>query len=131
MEMFIREEQMVDGQVLKTGNKNDQGKPPIALIWPEAIEEEAAVMGLGEKKYGTWNWTNGLSVVRVASALLRHTYAFLGGEDLDPESGKSHMAHVRCCAAFIIFYMKYRRDLDDRFKGYNQAGDVRMPTTHK
>jgi len=99
-----------------TGTKHDDGKPPISLIPPEALWEEAQVMGFGEKKYGTWNWTKGLSIIRLCSAAMRHTLQFLMGQDTDEETGLSHLAHARCCLGMALWMHKYRKDLDDRLK---------------
>lgn len=100
-----------------TGIKHDQNKAIMALIPPEAIEEEAWVWTFGGKKYGLWNWQKGLMYTRIISAILRHTMAIMRGEDIDSESGKLHAAHIRCCAGMLIFFQKNGRvELDDRSK---------------
>jgi hypothetical protein len=98
-----------------SGIKHDTDKAPIALIPHEALVAEAQVWGFGAKKYGLNNWRGGLSVLRICNALLRHTVAIISGEDIDPESGLPHAAHVRCCAGMLIAFLD-RKDLDDRFK---------------
>jgi hypothetical protein len=97
------------------GKKFDENKAPLALIPPEAVEEEGRVWGMGAKKYGQHNFRSGICYTRILSALLRHTYAIIKGEDRDQESGLLHAAHVRCCAAMLIVFSG-REDLDDRFK---------------
>ncbi len=100
-----------------SGVKHDQEKPLLALIPPRALEEEGWVWTFGGKKYGLWNWKKGLVYTRVVSALMRHTTAIMKGEDFDPESGKLHAAHIRCCAGMLIeFHYAGRTDLDDRDK---------------
>jgi hypothetical protein len=84
------------------GTKHDSGKPPISLIPRVAIEQEALVMGFGAEKYGKGNWSNGLSYSRLIDACLRHTLAFADGEDNDPETGLSHLAHARCCLGMLL-----------------------------
>lgn len=98
----------------KVGVKHDEGKPPIALISYDAIWEEAKVMGFGEKKYGTWNWSKGLSTLRLCSAAMRHILQFLMGEDNDSETGFSHLAHARCCMGMAIWMLKHKPGYDDR-----------------
>jgi hypothetical protein len=98
-----------------SGIKYDELKSPLALIPPEAIEEEANVWGMGAKKYGLYNFRKGIVYTRIISALLRHTFAILKGEDIDPESGYHHAAHIRCCAGMLLVF-KNRKDLDDRYK---------------
>lgn len=97
------------------GIKYDQEKPLLALIPVEALEEEGWVWTFGAKKYGYYNWTNGLAYTRIISAMFRHMLAIMRGEDTDPESGRSHAAHIRCCAGMLIKFQKDgRKDLDDR-----------------
>ena len=96
--------------------KFDAGKPPLGLISRIALEEEAKVMEFGKQKYGTHNWRQGMDFSRLMDAMLRHTYAFADGEDLDPETGLSHLAHARCCAAFLLEYQGRKVGTDDRFK---------------
>ncbi len=97
------------------GVKYDQEKPIMALLPAEALEEEAWVWTFGAKKYGYWNWKKGLVYTRIISAILRHTMAIMKGEDIDPESGRLHAAHIRCCAGMLIsFQLAGRKDLDDR-----------------
>ena len=98
------------------GKKFDEGKPPISLVVSEAVWEEAKVMGFGEKKYGTWNWTKGLSIIRLLSAAMRHILQFSMGQDTDDETGISHLAHARCCLGMAIWMKNHRPELDDRLK---------------
>lgn len=97
---------------LQQGVKNDSGKPKIGLIPTIAIEQEAAVMGFGAAKYGRDNWRGGLHYSRLIDAALRHMLAFSGGENLDPETGLSHLAHARCCMGML---MAMPPEWDDRY----------------
>jgi hypothetical protein len=107
----------VRGVKLTEGVKHDQEKPVLALIPPDAIEEEGQVWTFGGKKYGYWNWTKGLVYTRIISAMFRHMIAIMRGEDVDSESGLLHAAHIRCCAGMLItFHKQNRTDLDDRNK---------------
>ena len=100
-----------------SGVKHDQEKPMVGLIPSRAAEEEGYVWGMGAKKYSMHNWRGGLTVLRICGAILRHTFAIMRGEDIDPESGRHHGAHIRCDAAMLIeFYYEGRTDLDDRYK---------------
>lgn len=97
------------------GVKFDAGKPPLGLISRMALEEEAKVMEFGKQKYGRDNWRAGMDFSRLADAALRHVYAFVDGQDTDPETGLSHLAHARCCLAFLLEYQGKRLGTDDRF----------------
>ena len=102
--------------IAKEAVKFDAGKPPLALISRIALEEEAKVMEFGRQKYGTHNWRAGMDFSRLMDAALRHMYAFADGEDMDKETGLSHLAHARCCMAFLLEYQGVKVGTDDRFK---------------
>lgn len=94
--------------------KFDGGKPPITLISRTALEEEARVMAHGATKYGRDNWRKGMDFSRLGDAAMRHILAYFDGEDKDPETGLSHLAHARCCLAFLIEYEARKYGKDDR-----------------
>lgn len=94
--------------------KFDQAKPDYSLIPTEALDEIAAVWSFGEKKYAAFNWTLGFKWRRPLAAALRHIYAFLRGEDKDPESGLCHLAHAVCCLMMVISFLKLGTGEDNR-----------------
>lgn len=99
-----------------SGKKFDTGKPRMSLIPNLALKEIAKVLTFGAKKYDSHNWRKGLNYSRVMDALLRHLGEFMDGENLDPETGLSHIAHAACNAIFLLtFILEERTDLDDRF----------------
>lgn len=95
--------------------KYDDGKPRMDLLDSHAIEQMATVLGFGAQKYPAHNWRKGIHKSRLLAAALRHLFAYLRGEDLDPESGLSHVAHAMCCCMFLLG-LAHRSELDDRFK---------------
>lgn len=99
----------------KEAIKFDTGKPPLSLIPRTALEEEAKVMAFGAGKYGRDNWRGGMDFSRLMDATLRHVYAFADGEDKDKETGLSHLAHARCCLAFLLEYEGKKIGKDDRY----------------
>lgn len=101
---------------MSKGKKFDQDKPRMDLLDTEALIQIAKVMGMGAKKYGDHNWRGGLAWSRVVGAAMRHLTAFNNGEDTDPESGLSHIAHLGCCAMFLLNYIKTHPEMDDRYK---------------
>lgn len=99
-----------------TAVKFDTGKPRMDLLDSQAIEGLAAVLTFGAQKYAAHNWREGISNSRLIAALLRHTFAILRGEYVDPESGLPHIDHVGCCWMFLSNNMKNRPDLNDLWK---------------
>lgn len=98
------------------GKKFDAGKAPLSLVDRFAIEQIGQVLAFGANKYGAHNWRGGINYSRLLDAALRHLYAFADGEDNDPESGLSHIAHAGCNIVFLLGMIRARGDLDDRCK---------------
>lgn len=96
------------------GVKHDKGKPPLSIIPLEALQLEAKVFAFGAAKYGKSNYKKGMAWSRVIDAALRHIFAYANGENLDPESGMSHLGHARCCLAMLAFYEANQVGVDDR-----------------
>lgn len=95
------------------GSKADGGKPRVDLLPFAALTEVAHVMTFGAEKYAPYNW-QGLSVSRLFAAALRHGFAWFRGEDLDPETGRSHLAHMACCVLMALDQVLDRPQYDDR-----------------
>lgn len=98
------------------GTKFDSDKPAMGYIPPLALLEVGKAFGAGQKKYGAWNYMNGLSVTRCISGALRHVFQFMSGETHDSETGVHHLA---CAVANILMGLEntLRNAVnDDRFK---------------
>lgn len=98
------------------GKKFDGDKPRTDLLSPTALLEIAKVMGHGAKKYDAHNWRKGIEWSRLLGAAMRHLLAFMDGQDKDPETGFSHLAHLGCCVMFLLEYEKSHKELDDRYR---------------
>lgn len=100
--------------------KHDKDKTDWSLVPMECVEDIAKVLEFGAKKYSPNNWRegSGFSYTRVLNSLFRHIFAFARGQDLDPETGLSHLAHAGCNILFLLYYVKNRDKYtnDDRFK---------------
>lgn len=99
-----------------SGTKHDGGKAPLSLIPYEALVAEAEVLAFGARKYAAHNWRGGFEWTRLIDAALRHLLAFNSGEDKDPESGLSHLAHARCCLGFLLAHERSGLGVDNRYK---------------
>ena len=102
-------------EIQSGGLKYDSDKPRMDLLDPHAIEQLAKVLTFGASKYAAHNWRKGLHKSRLIAAALRHLFAYLGGQDKDPETGLSHVAHAMCCCMFLLG-LEHRPELDDRWK---------------
>ena len=100
----------------KTGAlRYNETKPKWGLVDFDALISMVRVLEYGEKKYNAHNWKKGLPYTSTIESMLRHIYAFLKGEDIDPESGLPHTGHIMCNAMFLDYYSQYCEDMDDRF----------------
>jgi len=79
------------------------------------------VLEHGMRKYERNNWRKGQTYMRVLESMQHHITAFANGEDLDAESGESHMGHIMCNAAFLEHFRVFKKHvpyleakLDDR-----------------
>ena len=87
--------------------RHNEGKIDYTLLPIDALQAEARVWQMGEAKYGRNNWQKLWAedtINVVMASMLRHAFAILEGELLDPESGEHHAAHIRCNAAMLIRY---------------------------
>lgn len=96
------------------GVKHDKEKVRYDLLPPELLEGVAQILTFGAKKYGDRNWELGMDWMRVFGALQRHLWAWRSGEDVDPETSKSHLWHAGCCIAFLMAYEARKTGTDNR-----------------
>lgn len=100
--------------------KNDSLKPRMDLLPSYPLEEVACVLGFGAEKYGDHNWRHGMVWSRLYASALRHLLSWNAGEDKDPETGRSHLAHACCCLLFLLQYERDHPHLDNRFKSIEE-----------
>ena len=86
--------------------KLDEGKPMVSLVEPAYVLGTAKILTFGAEKYGKGNWKTAKAedIERYNDALLRHLYAYLGGEKIDPESGQPHLYHISCNVMFLDYF---------------------------
>lgn len=87
------------------GVKFDGGKPQWSLLPFKALREVVDVLTYGAKKYAPDNWKKVPNAKqRYIDAGFRHFTAYASGEALDPETGKSHLAHAICCLLYLLAF---------------------------
>lgn len=97
------------------GTKHDTGKPDLSLVPRVAVEEIAKALTYGEKKYERYNYLKGFNSNRLIAASLRHITAWQDGEEVDAESGLSHMAHALACLSMLLHCKSIGTLVDGRF----------------
>lgn len=96
--------------------KHDAGKPRYDLIPYDALKEIAKVLSFGASKYQDRNWEKGFSYSRPFRAAVGHLCDWFLGEENDPESGLSHLAHAACNILFLLTFRIRKTGADDRPK---------------
>lgn len=100
-----------------TGARYNDGKPDFSLIPLALLEGEARVWEYGAKKYSRNNWMRGMQWSVPLACILRHLAKWQAGEDLDQETGESHLDHISCNVRMLSLYAKTYPEGDDRPKG--------------
>ena len=100
---------------------------PYDLVpFQEMTEAYVRVAEFGAKKYEPWNWSKGLSRVQILGSLLRHTFAYLRGEETDKDSGLSHTDHILWNAAALVHNVRWNLEDGRRvepLRGYKLPAD--------
>lgn len=85
---------------------------PYDLVpFQEIAEAFSRVAEVGAVKYAPWNWSKGLARVQLLGSLLRHTFAYLRGENFDAATGLLHTDHILWNAAALSHNVHH--DLED------------------
>lgn len=96
------------------GRKDDNGKARWDLMPMELLDDIANVLGNGAKRYGENNWQtveNGHE--RYFAALMRHITRYRLGQQIDPESGYSHLAHAACNLLFLDWFDRQGKEQNE------------------
>lgn len=107
-----------------TGARFNDGKARFDLVPLTSLEGAARVFEVGAKKYAPWNWAKGMPWSVPYACLMRHMEAWYRGEDVDPETGQSHISHAMCNLIMLAHYERFYTEGDDRPpKELFQAGE--------
>jgi hypothetical protein len=98
------------------GRKDDDGLLRWDLLPVESLRKVVEVYTIGAKKYAPHNWRQGLAFGRLFSAMMRHAWAWWGGERNDQKDGQHHLASVAWCALALMEMEETHPGLDDRWK---------------
>ena len=90
-------------------------KVPLGLFPKAALEAVSRVLQHGADKYGLWNWrSEPIDAMTYSHAMMRHLQAWKEGEDIDPDSGESHLAHIMASCAIAMDAAKVGTFVDNR-----------------
>jgi hypothetical protein len=86
------------------------------LIPVRSLRLLAEHYGKGSLKYADRNWEAGYDWSLSFAAMMRHAWAFWGGEDLDPETGTPHVIAAAWHCFALAEYMETHPEFDNRPK---------------
>lgn len=131
IEEFEAAKRSVDGEVRTVSATGGQkGKKPEVYdqIPPKALAELARHFGAGAEKYDAHNFRKGYPWSLCFNALMRHAWAFQGGEDYDRHKdgcpadctdhlpNSKHIIAVAWHALVLATFMDEHPEFDDRYK---------------
>lgn len=98
--------------------RHGAAKPCIHYLPMQPMLDVARVMELGARKYGIKNWREQpVAASTYYSAMFRHLVAWFESlEEMDPESGEHHLAHVIASALLVLDSQERDVLVDDRAK---------------
>lgn len=82
----------------------NQGKPKWSLIHYKSLEPMIRVLEAGAKKYAPFNWQKPMDKKEILESMQRHLAALMDGEEIDPETGYSHVGNIQCNAMFYNYH---------------------------
>lgn len=102
------------------------GKTPYEYLVLSVLEDDAHVHKHGGDKYGKRNWQlNEILASTYIGAMFRHYKAWSEGEDLDPDSGRPHLTHLRACCAVVMDGAKHGKLIDDRLDAWTNEPEAK------
>jgi hypothetical protein len=99
-----------------TGGKKGQKPARFDLLPWNALREIAEHYGKGAEKYDDRNWEKGYDWSLSYAALQRHLTAWWQGEDIDAETGSSHLAAVAFHVLALLTFKETHPEKDNRPK---------------
>lgn len=101
------------------------GKVPVDLFPPAGIIYGAMGCADGDRKYGHRNWREkDISLRNYIGAIMRHCLCILDGQDIDPQSGKPHLAHIIATGGILADATENGHLIDDRHGVYGPAPEL-------
>lgn len=95
-------------------------KPNLSVLPLAPLIETIAALYEGRRKYGPFNWRGEeISETIYADAAIRHLMQFIAGEDLDPDSGVSHVTKAIAGLLVLRDAQLHGCSLDDRLVDQN------------
>ena len=80
------------------------GKPKWSLVHMHSLVPMIRVLEYGALKYAPFNWQKPMKRDEVLDSMQRHLAALIDGNELDNESGLTHIGHIMANAMFYSYH---------------------------
>jgi len=80
------------------------GKPKWRFMHYDSMLPMIRVLEKGAIKYAPNNWKKKLDRSEILESMQRHLAALMDGQEIDAETGESHMGHIQCNAMFYNYH---------------------------
>ena len=97
-----------------TGGRKEVKLERFDLVPIGPLTELARHYGRGAFKYADRNWEKGYPWSLSYASLMRHLTQWWDGEDIDPETGSSHLVAVAWHAFALLEFINSHPELDNR-----------------
>lgn len=111
----------------ETGGAKGQKLAQMGALDPLSLLAVAEVAGMGAQKYDRYNFLKGFRYSLAFDAGQRHRMLWWSGEERDPESGLSHMAHAAWQDLCLLSFDIRQIGTDDRPPRLVVPGQVVVP----
>lgn len=98
------------------GLRYNAGKIAMELLPPQAMMALGKVYTAGAQKYEPNNWRRGMRFGICIGAAFRHIFKYLGGENMDAETGCHHLAMAAWNCLSIVQWEHDGVGHDDRWE---------------
>lgn len=99
---------------LEKGLRYNKDKRKWSYVHFKSLEPMIEVLEFGAKKYAPFNWQKGLDLKEILESMQRHLAALMDGEEIDPESGISHVGHIQCNAMFYNYHKQLNSNNNEK-----------------
>ena len=82
----------------------NEGKPQWGLVHYGSLVPMVRVLEFGAKKYSPGNWKKKMDRTKLLESAQRHLAALMDGEEIDPETGESHIGNLMCNGMFYSYH---------------------------
>ena len=92
----------------------NEGKPQWSYVHFKSLEPMIRVLEFGAIKYAPKNWMKPMDTMKILESMQRHLAALFDGEEVDSETGISHMGHIQCNAMFYNYHKEKEKNDNSR-----------------